>query len=102
MGAGYKVRYAKSVLEFMRTEIQTRKAYERVDSYRMILASFPEAGAVYAPYYEAARPPMECRYIVVPGTPFTLYYAADERTKTVNVFSIEHQRMNPKSLFSNC
>ena len=49
MGADYKVRYAKGVLEFMRTEIQTRKAYERVDSYRTILASFPEAGAVYDP-----------------------------------------------------
>ena len=102
MGADYKVRYAKSVLEFMRTEIQTRKAYDRVDSYRTILTSFPEVGAVYDPYYEAARPPMECRYVAVPGTPFTLYYAVDERAKTVSVFSIEHQRMNPRSLFSDC
>ena len=84
MGADYKVRYAKSVLEFMRTEIQTRKAYDRVDSYRTILASFPEVGAVYDPYYEAARPPMECRYITVRGTPFTLYYAMGERAKTVS------------------
>lgn len=56
MGADYRVRYAKSVLEFMRNGIQTRKAYDRVDSYRMILALFPEAGAVYDPYYEAVRP----------------------------------------------
>ena len=101
MGTDYKVRYAKSVLEFMRTEIQTRKAYERVDSYRTLLASFPEAGAVYNPYYEAARPPIECRYITVPGTLFTLYYAVDEKAKAVNVFSIEHQRVNPRSLFSD-
>ena len=45
---------------------------------------------------------MECRYVAVPGTPFTLYYAADERAKTVSVFSIEHQRMNPGLLFSDC
>lgn len=102
MGADYKVRYAKSVLEFMRTEIQTRKAYDSVDSYRTILASFPEAGAVYDPYYEAVRPPIECCYITVPGTPFTLYYAVDEQAKTVSVFSIEHRRMNPRSLFSDC
>ena len=44
MGADYRVRYAKSVLEFMCNGIQTRKAYDRVDSYRMILALFPEAG----------------------------------------------------------
>lgn len=44
MGADYRVRYAKSVLEFMCNGIQTRRAYDRVDSYRMILALFPEAG----------------------------------------------------------
>lgn len=46
MGADYRVRYAKSVLEFMCNGIQVRKAYDRVDSYRMILALFLEAGAV--------------------------------------------------------
>ena len=30
-----------------------------VDSYRMILALFPEARAVYDPYYEAVRPSMK-------------------------------------------
>lgn len=102
MAEGYTVRYARSVLEFMRCEIKTRKTYERVNSYRRILSSFPEAGAVYDPYYEAAKPPVECRYITVPGTPFTLYYAVNEHDKTVNVFSIEHQRINPRSMFSDC
>lgn len=102
MPAGYKVRYARSVVEFMRDEIATRKAYERVDSYRRILSSFPEAGAVYDPYYETAKPPVECRYITVPGTPFTLYYAVNDCDRTVDVFSIEHQRINPRSLFSGC
>lgn len=59
MGADYRVRYAKSVLEFMCNGIQARKAYDRVDSYRMILALFPEARAVYDPYYEAVRPSMK-------------------------------------------
>lgn len=102
MGEGFKVRYARSVLEFMRDEIKTRKAYERVDSYRRILSSFPQAGAVYDPYYEASKPPVDCRYITVAGTPFTLYYAINERNKTVDVFSIEHQRMDPRSLFADC
>ena len=57
---------------------------------------------MYDLYYEAARPPIECRYITVPGTPFTLYYAVDEQAKTVSVFSIEHQRVNPRTLFSGC
>lgn len=29
----YRVRYTKSVPEFIRVEIQTRKAYGRVDSF---------------------------------------------------------------------
>ena len=45
---------------------------------------------------------MECHHITVLGTPFTLYYAVDEQAKTVSVFSVEHQRMNPRSLFSDC
>ena len=45
---------------------------------------------------------MECRYVTVPGTPFTLYYAMGERAKTVSNFSIGHQRMDSKSLFSSC
>ena len=45
---------------------------------------------------------MECHHITVPGTPFTLYYAMGGRAKTVNKFSIEHQRMDSKSLFSGC
>ena len=44
---------------------------------------------------------MECRYVTVPGTPFTLYYAMGERAKTVSNFSIGHQRIDPKLLFSS-
>ncbi len=102
MEARYKVRYAKNVLSFMKNEIQTRKVYNHIDSYRHILSSFPEAGAVYDPYYEAARPPMECRYITVPGTPFTLYYTVNETDRAVDIFSIGHQRTDPRSTFFGC
>lgn len=44
-GAGCRVRYAKSVLKFMRAEIQTRKAYDLVDLYRAILVAFSKVGA---------------------------------------------------------
>lgn len=45
---------------------------------------------------------MGCRCITAPGASFTLYYAMGERAKTVSKFSIENQRMDPKSLFSGC
>lgn len=97
----WRVVYAQSVVDFMIERIETRRAYERVDSYRKILASFPYAGEEYDPYYEAARPAAPCRCIAVPGTPFTLYYAVDEASRTVNVFSIEHQRNDPGARFSD-
>ena len=84
----------------MLEQIQTRRAYERVDSYRKILATFPYAGELYEPYYEAARPSAPCRCISVSGTPFTLYYGTDEVSETVNVFAIEDQRRNPTDRFS--
>ena len=99
LASDYRVLYARSVVEFMRREIQTRKAYEHVDSYRKILSAFPEAGAVYEPYYESVTPPVPCRYITVPGTPFTLYYAVDDDERVVRVFHIEHQRANPRERF---
>lgn len=99
MGAGYRVVYAQSVVDFMLSEIESRRVYERIDAYRSILSAFPEAGAAYDPYYEAARPPVACRCIAVPGTPFTMYYAVDDEARTVNVFAIEHQRMDPASRF---
>ncbi|MBS5451560.1 MAG: hypothetical protein KHY83_02375 [Coriobacteriia bacterium] len=96
----WKVVYARSVVDFMATRIETRHAYERVDSYRKILAAFPYAGEEYDPYYESASPSAPCRSISVPGTPFTLYYGLDESARVVNVFSIEHQRIDPLRRFS--
>ena len=52
----YQVVYARSVVEFMRREVSSKRVYERLAAYRSILAAFPEVGEVYGPVYETARP----------------------------------------------
>ena len=96
----WRVVYAQSVVDFMLEGIETRRVYERVDSYRKILSTFPYAGETYEPYYEAAKPSMPCRCISVQGTPFTLYYGVDDASETVSVFAIEDQRADPTRRFS--
>ena len=96
----YQVIYTQFVIDFMLSEITSKRVYDKIDSYRLILARFPEIGRVYDPYYETARPPFPCRFVAVPDTPFALYYTVDNVTKIVTVFYIEHLRSNPKSRFS--
>lgn len=96
----YQVVYARSVVEFMRREVSSRRVYERLAAYRSILAVFPEVGEVYDPVYEAARPLFPCRWVAVPGTPFALYYGVDEGARRVAVFAIEWMRANPTGRFS--
>ena len=96
----YRVVYAQQVIDFMLEQVESQRVYERIDGYRQALASFPYLGAEYDPYYEAAKPPFPCRCINVPSTPFTLYYAVDETAKTVLVFAIECQRMDPRGRFA--
>lgn len=100
MTGPYEVVYARSVLDFMLSEVTSRKVYERIDAYRKVLTEFPYLGEEYDPYYEAARPPFPCRFVAVPGTPFALYYAVSETTKTVQVFAIEDQHRDPRGRFA--
>lgn len=96
---GCEVVYTRSVVDFMMTEIESERAYDKIDEYRHVLASFPDIGRRYDPYYDAARPPFPCRFIAVPDTPFTLYYAKDDDRRRVTVFHIEHQKANPCTRF---
>ena len=100
-GEGYRVVYARSVVDFLLEHVESRRVYERIDSYREVLKAFPNIGAEYHPYYSAAAPPFPCRYIPVLSTPFTLYYAVDENARTVNVFAIEYQRSDPDGRFAS-
>ena len=52
---GYEVVYTRSVVDFMMTEIESERAYDKIDEYRHVLASFPDIGRRYDPYYDAAR-----------------------------------------------
>lgn len=96
----YEVIYSKSVLSFMLDTITSKRVYEKVDSYRHLLAAFPELGTPYQPEYAAARCPFPCRCIPVPDTPFTIYYGIDDEHRTIEVFYMEHQNANPHERFS--
>lgn len=84
MGADYRVRYAKSVLEFMCNGIQARKAYDRVDSYRMILALFPEARAVLTDQCNSRLHRLACAGKVVTHLA-QAYIAAYESASSIRV-----------------
>ena len=95
----YAVVYTQYVVDFMLEQIESERVYSRVDGYRDVLKRFPDIGGDYDPHYDAARPPFSCKRIVVPDTPFTLYYQKDEEKHRVTVFYIEHQRANPRGRF---
>ncbi len=95
----YEVVYVDDVVAFMMEAIWSRRVYEKVNSYRRLLADLPDLGAPYDPEYPAARPPFPCRRLPVPDTPFTFYYYKDDEMKRVVVFYIEHQGANPESRF---
>ena len=65
----YEVFYTNGVVSFMIDAIWSKRVYEKVDSYRSLLAQFPDLGTPYDPVYVAARPPFPCRHIAVPDTP---------------------------------
>lgn len=96
----YTVDYTENVIEFILTNISSERVYNRIDTYRLILAEFPEIGSPYQPYYPAAQTPFPCRWIAVPDTPFTLYYLIADDEEKVVVFHIEHQASDPRSRFS--
>lgn len=96
----YSVVYAQSVVEFMLSAITSQRVYEKVASYRSLLAAFPEIGTPYHPEYAAARPPFPCRSIPIPDTPFTIYYGIDATRHVIEVFYMEHQNADPRERFS--
>lgn len=100
MPPAVEVIFANDVVSFLIENIESPRVLARIEQQKGMLELFPEMGRAYQPEYEAAYPPMPCRWIAVPDTPFTLYYHFDEQAQKVVVFSIEHQRMNPMGRFS--
>lgn len=97
--ATVEIVFSNEASTFLDEHIESPRALRRIEKYIRALAAFPEMGQRYIPDYEAARPPMLCRWIAIPSTPFTIYYHFSEAAKRVVVLSIEHQRTDPQERF---
>lgn len=97
--AAVEVVFSNEAATFLDEQIESLRVLRRIEKYIRALAAFPEMGQRYVPGYEAARPPMLCRWIAIPSTPFTIYYHFSEATKRIVVLSIEHQRSDPQERF---
>ena len=95
----HSVEYTDNVTEFILSQVTSERVYNKIDSYRFVLADFPEIGTPYQPSYLAAQPAFPCRWIAVPDTPFTLYYLIESTTEKVIVFHIEHRARDPRKHF---
>lgn len=94
-----EVVFSNDAATFLDEHIESLRVLRRIEKYIRALAAFPEMGQGYVPDYEAARPPMLCRWIAIPSTPFTIYYHFSEAAKRIIVLSIEHQRADPQERF---
>lgn len=91
--------FSDEAATFLDEQIESLRVLRRIEKYVRALATFPEMGQRYVPDYEAARPPMLCRWVAIPSTPFTIYYHFSEVAKRIVVLSIEHQRTDPQDRF---
>ena len=91
--------FSDEAASFLDEQIESLRVLRRIEKYVRALATFPEMGQRYVPDYEAARPPMLCRWVAIPSTPFTIYYHFSEVAKKIVVLSIEHQRTDPQDRF---
>ena len=96
----YRVIFANSVLDFIEEHISSERVLAKIEQYEVLLSHYPALGAVYDPDYPAARPPITCRQLPIPETPFTLYYAIDDEREQVSVFYIEFRGADPKGRFT--
>ena len=96
----YRVVFANSALDFIEEHVSSERVLAKIEQYEDLLSQYPALGAVYDPDYPAARPPVTCRQLPIPETPFTLYYALDEEREQVSVFYIEFKGADPKGRFA--
>ncbi len=94
-----RVTLANSVLDFIEEHVYSERVLKRIETYVELLEDYPYLGAVYAPDYPAARPPVPCRHIDIPDTPFTLYYAVDVEREEVEIFYIDFSAADPRGRF---
>ena len=95
----YDVIFANGVLAFIEQHIYSERVLARIETYAELLTDYPYLGAVYAPDYPASKPPLPCRHIDIPDTPFTLFYAVNEAAQEVDVFYIDFSAGDPRKRF---
>ena len=89
----YSVAFAEATAEYV---INLPDAvYEKVRSSVCLLASNPRMGRVYKPDYDAPKPPIPCRRIVVPTTNVELFYHVDDERLTISVLFACDARSDP-------
>ena len=95
----YQVTFANSALDFIEKHVYSERVLARIETYAELLADYPRIGAVYAPNYPAAKPPLPCRHIDIPDTPFTLFYSVDDAAQEVDVFYVDFSAGDPRRRF---
>ena len=101
MDESYKTVFTESVCDFIDNYVWSEKVADRILKIADLLEVFPEMGKVYYPDYIAAKPPFSCRTIPVADSPFVLYYLINEETNEIVIFSMQFQRADPTSRFSD-
>ena len=95
----YRALFANSVLSFIEDHVYSEHVLARIETYSELLADYPYLGAIYDPDYPATRPPLPCRHIRIPDTPFALFYSVDEVAEEVDVFHVDFSAGNPRGRF---
>lgn len=93
----HEVVLTQSAEEFIQENVWSEQVLSRIERACALLADYPDMGTPYQPEYAAAWPPVPCRYLALPDTPFTLYYTHDQ--ELVTVLSLEWSAGNPKGRF---
>ena len=75
--------------------------YDKVDHSIDVLSDNPGLLREYDPPYEAAVPPVDCRWYYVPGTSKVLYLAVDEEANLMRFLFIGDTREDPLHRFDN-
>jgi len=93
----YEALYARQFHEQM-MELPD-SVYDKVDHSIDVLASNPGLLREYVPPYEAAVPPVECKWYFVPGSYKVVYLTIDEEAKQMRFLFLGDTREDPLHRF---
>ena len=93
----YEVLYARQFNEQM-MELPD-SVYDKIDNSIDVLASNPGLLRDYGPPYEAAVPPVECKWYFVPGSYKVVYLTVDEEEGQMRFLFLGDTREDPLHRF---